>query len=79
MSLSLIKPKLRHMIDEVIVTEDEIGVYLKRPYVFSVTDASLTFFDLDDCERDGLDPWSELNQCIADEAVAIDPDVWDKG
>jgi len=79
MSLSSIKPNLRHMIDEVIVAEDAIGVYLKRPYVFSGSDASVTFYDFDDCEADGLDPWAALNECIADEATAIDPEVWDKG
>ena len=79
MSISKIDAKLRHMIDEVIVAEDAIGVYLKRPYVFSGSDASVTFFDLDDCEADGLDPWSALNECIADEAMPIDPEVWDKG
>ncbi len=79
MSLSLIKPNLRHMVDEVIDAEDAIGVYLKRPYVFSGSDASVTFFDLDQCEADGLDPWASLNECIADEAMAIDPDVWDNG
>jgi len=31
------------------------------------------------CEADGLDPWDALNECITDEAIAIDPDVWDKG
>lgn len=79
MSLSFIKPNLRHMVDEVIDAEDAIGVYLKRPYVFSGTDASVTFFDLDECDADGLDPWASLNDCIADEAMAIDPEVWDKG
>jgi hypothetical protein len=79
MSISKIDPKLHHMIDEVIVADDAIGVYLKRPYVFSVTNSLLTFFDLDDCEADGLDPWSALNECIADEAIAIDPKEWDKG
>lgn len=79
MSLSSIKPNLRHMIDEVIVAEDAIGVYLKRPYVFSGSDASVTFFDLDDCEAHDIDPWAALNECIADEAMAIDPEVWDKG
>tara|TARA_R110001606_G_scaffold380986_1_gene541855 strand:- start:291 stop:494 length:204 start_codon:yes stop_codon:yes gene_type:complete len=67
------------MIDEVIVAEDAIGVYLKRPYVFSVTNASLTFFDLDSCEIDGVDPWVLLNECIAEEAMAVDPEVWDEG
>ena len=79
MSLSLLNSNLRHMIDEVVVAEDAIGVYLKRPYVFSGSDASVTFFDLDMCEADGLDPWASLNECIADEAMAIDPEVWDKG
>lgn len=79
MSLSSIKPSLRHMIDEVIVAEDAIGVYLKRPYVFSGSDASVTFYDFDDCEVDGLDPWAALNECISEEATAIDPEVWDKG
>ena len=79
MSLSSIKPNLRHMIDEVIVAEDAIGVYLKRPYVFSGSDASVTFYDLDACEADGVDPWAALNQCIADEALAIDPEDWDNG
>ena len=79
MSLSSIKPNLRHMVDEVIVAEDAIGVYLKRPYVFSGTDATVTFYDLDDCESHGLDPWAELNDCIADEAMAIDPNIWDNG
>ena len=79
MSLSLIKPNLRHMIDEVVISEDAIGVYLKRPYVFGGSDASVTFFDLDMCEADGLDPWAELNECVADEAEAIDPEVWDEG
>ena len=79
MSLSLIKPNLRHMIDEVIIAEDAIGVYLKRPYVFGGHHASVTFFDLDTCEADGIDPWSALNECIADEAEAIDPEVWDEG
>ena len=79
MSISKIDAKLRHMIDEVIVAEDAIGVYLKRPYVFSGSDASVTFFDFDMCEADGLDAWASLNECIADEAIAIDPNIWDKG
>lgn len=79
MSISRIKKNLRHMVDEVIVSENDIGVYLKRPYVFSGSDASVTFFDFDMCEADELDAWASLNECIADEAIAIDPNIWDKG
>lgn len=79
MSINKIDKSLRHLVDEVIIEADAIGVYLKRPYVFSCTDASVTFFDLDDCQSNGIDPWSALNECIADEAIAIDPEVWDRG
>ena len=74
-----INKNLRHMVEEVIELEDAIGVYLNRPYVFKVTGASTTFFDLEDCAADGLDPWDALNECIAEEAQPINPETWDKG
>lgn len=74
--ISKIDKNLRHMVEEVIVSQDDIGVYLKRPYIFSTTSASTTFFGLEECEAEA---WAELNECIADEAMAIEPETWDKG
>ena len=84
--INIINKKYQHIIDDV---EDEpygIGVYLKRPWIFSVSEASCTFFDLDSGDYEHL-PHSkkrnaairDLNKCIREEATKIDPDEWDNG
>ena len=78
-NINLIDPELRDLIDEVIVTNVDCGVYLKRPHIFSVSNASCTFFCFDDFHYDKAKAFQALNQCIADEATKIDPEIWDLG
>tara|TARA_Y100000389_G_C17159916_1_gene363873 strand:+ start:235 stop:477 length:243 start_codon:yes stop_codon:yes gene_type:complete len=78
-NISWIDRKHRKIIDEVIITDEDCGVYLKRPWIFSVSEASCTFFCFDDFEYDMGKTFQALNECIEIEAVKIKPEVWDKG
>ena len=78
-NLNWIKPKYRKIIDQVIIEDDDCGVYLKRPWIFSVSNASCTFFSVDDYDNDINKTFVALNNCIAQEATKIDADIWDKG
>tara|TARA_R100001440_G_scaffold45066_3_gene64829 strand:- start:2134 stop:2400 length:267 start_codon:yes stop_codon:yes gene_type:complete len=84
--INIINKKYQHIIDDIMDEPYCIGVYLKRPYIFSVSEASCTFFDLDSSDYEHLSPSKkrnaaikDLNACIRDEATKIDPDEWDKG
>lgn len=77
--INRIKPEYRKIIHEVILTEEDCGVWLKRPWIFSASNASCTFLSFDDYENNINKTFAALNKCIADEAEKIDPDVWDKG
>lgn len=78
-NLNWIKPKYRKIIDEVIIENDDCGVYLKRPWIFYVSNASCTFFSFDDYDNDINKTFAALNSFIAQEATKIDADIWDKG
>ena len=78
-NLNWIKPKYRKIIAQVIITEEDCGVYLKRPWIFRVSNASCTFFSYDDFGNDMNKTFAALNGCIANEAEKIDLAIWDKG
>lgn len=78
-NIDWIHSKYHKIIDEVIFTDEDCGVYLKRPWIFSVSEASCTFFCFDDFDYDIEKTFQALNKCIASEAIKIDPKIWDKG
>ena len=81
-NIHLIHKKHRNMINSVDLDDEGVGVWLERPYIFSVSEASCTFFPFELFEDD-KDPFKSavkaLNECIKQEATKIDPLVWDKG
>tara|TARA_R110001592_G_scaffold236760_6_gene495387 strand:- start:3884 stop:4153 length:270 start_codon:yes stop_codon:yes gene_type:complete len=85
-NIKIIDKKHQHLISIVADEDDAIGVWLKKPYIFSVSNASCTFFDLNSPDYEDLS-WSkarqqaieDLNECIANEAEKIDPTEWDNG
>jgi len=82
-NLNWIKPKYRKIIDQVLIDDESsgggCGVYLKRPWIFSASNGSCTFFSFDDYDNDINKTFAALNNCIAQEATKIDADIWDKG
>jgi len=72
---TLIYKKYQHMVCALDIESSGIGVYLKRPYIFSVSEASCTFMPFELFE-DKKDPFKScvwaINQCIREEAE-IDP------
>ena len=78
-NLNWIKPKYRKIIDQVLIEENDCGVYLKRPWILSASNGSCTFFSFDDYDNNINKTFVALNNCIAQEATKIDADIWDKG
>ncbi len=83
-NLSIIH-KRHHKIIEFVDDEGSgVGVWLKKPWWFSMSEASCTFFDYSNYDS-GMTPLQkrkqaikDLNKCIANEATKIDPKEWDK-
>jgi len=77
-NLSIIHKRHHKIIDAVDDEGSGVGVWLKRPWIFSVSEASCTFFDYSLYE-DRKQAIKDLNKCIAEEAIKINPEEWDKG
>ena len=83
--INIIHKKHHRIIDSVQDEPWGVGVFLKRPWIFSVSEASCTYFDFsnydDDLPFEKIRKLAikELNQCIAHEATKIDPDECDEG
>ena len=81
-NIHLINKKYHNIINSVDLDDEGVGVWLERPYIFSVSEASCTFFPFELFEDD-KDPFKSavkaLNECIRQEATKIDPEQWDKG
>tara|TARA_Y100001972_G_C7493172_1_gene249999 strand:+ start:144 stop:410 length:267 start_codon:yes stop_codon:yes gene_type:complete len=81
-NIHLIFKKYQHMIADIDVEPSGLDVWLKRPYLFSGSDASCTFMPFELFE-DKKDPFKScvwaVNQQLREEAVAIDPKDWDEG
>ena len=70
------------MIKQIDNELEGIGVWLKRPFIFSVSEASFTFFNYADFEDDKhphLSALISLNDCIENEAEKISNKRWDNG
>ena len=79
-NIHLIHKKHHNMINSVDLDDEGVGVWLERPYIFSVSESTFFPFEL---FEDDKDPFKSavkaLNECIKQEATKIDPLVWDKG
>lgn len=83
-NLSIIH-KRHHKIVEFVDDEGSgVGVWLKRPWIFSVSEASCTFFDYSLYDDDFMTPLQirkqaikDLNKCISKEAMEIGLEEWD--
>ena len=81
-NINLIAKKYQHMIEDIDVESSGLDVWLKRPYIFSTSEASCTFMPFE-LFQDKKDPFKScvwaVNQQLRQEAIAINPKDWDEG
>ena len=77
-----ITPVFHPFIHEIESGNSNVGIWLKKGYVFSTTGAACTFFTYDDYENSRYPEYhleQAIDRCLADELIQITVDAWNKG